>query len=524
MKSDTEKTLEGLIHIPTLKLRLAVEGILVGLFAGGCIAVLRSCLEYVSQRRSLMVAFLQQAPLAYILAWVVILLCLAILIAFMVKCVPDAGGGGIPRIRGIVIGVYESFHWFRVIVVKLITTALGIGAGLSMGREGPSVQIGGMTGQGVGQLFHNSNAETRILISSGAGAGLAAAFNAPMAGCLFTMEVIHKNLSSLVMLPMLMASLTAAVVAHAVFGMDTVFAIPKMPILNVRYLPHLVVLGLFTGAMGVLFNKCSTNIGRFYALPVFKKPWMKIAFALLLTIPLTYLFPAILGAGDGIIEDMVDLKGTVPLLLALLTGKYIFTVLSTGSGAPGGSLQPMLVLGAVCGALYGNIAVSLGLLPAACRLHMVVFAMAGFFTGSVRAPVTAILLLLELTGRFYHMVPLGIVTLFAYAAGELLHDEPVFDAALEADLAKHRPPQVNEGLRTNRYVVETAVESGSYAENKSLKEIVLPGKALVIGVRRGENTMVPDASMVLLSGDYVYILPNQAEVPKINALFTSKNK
>ncbi|WP_296360034.1 chloride channel protein, partial [uncultured Acidaminococcus sp.] len=168
-KNDTERTLEGMIHIPTLKLRLALEGVLVGLFAGGWIALLRSCLEYVSERRSLIVAFLQNVSMTYAFFWVLALVVTSFVISGLVKWVPIAGGSGIPQVRGIVIGVYSSLHWFRVIVVKLITTALGIGAGLSMGREGPSVQIGGMAGQGIGKLFHNSNVETRALISSGAG-------------------------------------------------------------------------------------------------------------------------------------------------------------------------------------------------------------------------------------------------------------------------------------------------------------------------------------------------------------------
>ena len=524
-KNDTERTLEGMIHIPTLKLRLALEGILVGLFAGGCIALLRSCLEYVSERRSLMVAFLQNVSMTYAFFWVLALVMTSLVISGLVKWVPIAGGSGIPQVRGIVIGVYSSLHWFRVIVVKLITTALGIGAGLSMGREGPSVQIGGMAGQGIGKLFRNSNVETRALISSRAGAGLAAAFNAPMAGCLFTMEVIHKNLSALVMLPTLMASLTAAVVAHFVFGTETVFAIPRMPILDAAYLPHLALLGLFTGTIGVLFNKASLNMGRFYGLSFFKAPWIKLLFPLLLTIPLTFFFPYVLGAGDGVIEDMVELKGTVPFIILLLVGKFAFTMFSTGSGAPGGSLQPMLVLGAICGGLYGNLAAGLGLLPPEYRLHMVVFAMAGFFTGSVRAPVTGILLLLELTGRFYHMVPLGIVTLFAYAVGELLRDRPIFDAILEDDLKVRFPKTAKKDqLQRNPYVYEAAVESGSLAEGKSLKELKFPGKALVVSVRRGDSTLIPDASLVLMPGDYLYILPNEARISDLTGLLKTQEK
>lgn len=521
-QDDAERTLEGMIHLPTLKLRLAIEGIFVGLFAGCCIALLRLCLGFVASRRSFMVAFLQSMPLASVLIWAVALLVLAWFIAYLVRLVPIAGGSGIPQIRGIVLGIYQSLHWFRVIVVKLVATALGIGAGLSMGREGPSVQIGGMAGQGIGRLFHNSNMETRALISSGAGAGLAAAFNAPMAGCLFTMEVIHKNLSALVMVPTLMASLTAAVIAHAVFGMDTVFAIPRMAILQPVYLPHLVVLGLLTGVAGVLFNRGSLGIGRFYGLPVFRKPWMRIAFPLLLTIPLTYFLPAVLGAGDSIIEDMVELKGSIPLIVCLLLGKYIFTFLSTGSGAPGGSLQPMLVLGAIMGGLYGSVAVELGMLPPEYRLHMVVFAMAGFFTGSVRAPVTAILLLLELTGRFYHIVPLGIVTLFAYAAGELLQDRPIFDAILDKELHQHMPSGVHSSLPAKAYLYESAVESGSPAEGRCIRELSIPGKALIVSIRRGDQVIVPDGETKLLSGDYVYILPNRAGARELSALFKSE--
>ena len=168
------------------------------------------------------------------------------------------------------------------------------------------------------------------------------------------MEAIHKNLSAIVMAPTLMACMTTTVLVHWVFGVETVLTIPKMPILPVELLPQVIVLGLVSGLIGVAFNKGSLNISRFYSLPVFRKPWMKIAFPLLLTIPLTYLLPQILGAGDNIIEAMVDLEGTLGMVLVILLGKFFFTIFSTGSGAPGGSLQPMLVLGSWWGACTGT--------------------------------------------------------------------------------------------------------------------------------------------------------------------------
>ena len=182
----------------------------------------------------------------------------------------------------------------------------------------------------------------------------------------------------------------------------------------------------------------------------------------------------------------------------------------------------MLVLGSLVGSLYGNLLVQLGILPEAYRLNMVVFGMAGLFAGSVRAPVTAILLLLEMTGRFYHLVPLGIVTLFAYTAGELVHDTPIFDAMLERSLRSN--PKIKNMLEApaEQMLVEIAVEGGSRVEGKTLQEIRLPGRALVVCVRRGDQDMIPQADTVLLGGDYVYIIPNHARLHQLNRLFKTK--
>ena len=182
----------------------------------------------------------------------------------------------------------------------------------------------------------------------------------------------------------------------------------------------------------------------------------------------------------------------------------------------------MLVLGAVCGAIYGNVAMEMGWLPPEYRLHMVVFAMAGFFTGCVRAPVTAILLLLELTGRFYHLVPLGIVSLFAYAAGELCHDTPIFDAMLEKIIDKHERNKNNLVAPAQQNLLEEAVEGGSPVEGKTLAEIRFPGRALVVSVRRGDQDLIPQRDTRLLAGDYVYLIPNHAKLRELARLFRAR--
>ena len=203
---------------------------------------------------------------------------------------PQAGGSGIPQIKGVILGAIR-LRWFRVLWVKLVGGILGIGLGLSLGREGPSIQIGAVAAQGMSRLFGRTRMEERYLITAGASAGLAAAFNAPLAGVMFALEELHRNFSGVVLAPAMAAALMATMVSRYLFGREPVFHFGILPHFPLRYMWLAVILGIIVGIAGVIFNKGLLNIHYFYELPVFRNRYMPIAFAMSMAGVLGYVFP-----------------------------------------------------------------------------------------------------------------------------------------------------------------------------------------------------------------------------------------
>lgn len=156
-------------------------------------------------------------------AWFACLCVLAYLLYRLTKHEPMAGGSGIPQVKGVILGLMR-FNWFRILYVKLTAGILGLGAGLSLGREGPSIQLGAVTAQGASRFLGRSRMEERYLITSGASAGLATAFNAPLAGVIFSLEEIHRNFSAVVLLPAMTAALTATFISRLIFGRAPIFS------------------------------------------------------------------------------------------------------------------------------------------------------------------------------------------------------------------------------------------------------------------------------------------------------------
>ena len=520
-KEEKLQTYDNLVSWPQFKLKLALEGVLVGVGSGCLIGFYRFALGLADSKRLDLYAFFQTAEHWYVACWAVGLVLMAWLIDKLVNFAPLAGGSGIPQIMANIRGISVG-NWWRTIVAKITSCIMAVTAGLSLGREGPSIQLGGMVGQGVSRIFHRSRMEEHCLVSSGAGAGLAAAFNAPMASVMFTMEVMHKSLSAVVLLPTLVAALTSTLVARIFFGRQTIFAIPKMPFVEVDTLPQLLVLGIFTGFAGFFFNKVMLAGGKIYKAKFFKNNFSRYLFPLLLTIPVGFILPQIMGGGDVVVEHLVAGHATFQLVLIVLVAKLLFTMLSACSGVPGGSLQPMLVMGALCGYIFGLVAMNLGFMEPDYLLNCIVFGMAGFFAASVRAPLTGILLVLELTGSFTHLVAVALVTLFAYSTASFCNGQPIYDVMLEKFLAGDVTQENMAKLAQRRNIMDMPVESGSLAEGKSIEQIAWPGNALVVAVKRGEKDIIPNGQTLLMAGDYLYIVANIDAALAIRALFQKK--
>ena len=440
MNKKTDNLLELLVDKRRFSLRLLLEGLAVGLGAGISISVFRYLLAGSEILRPVIYHNLREALADGQWQWLALYILSFIIIAYLLKLIvarePMCTGSGIPQIKGILQGDM-SMRWFSVLWSKIIGGVLAIGAGMSLGREGPSVQIGACVGQGLSQTSRRTRFESRILMTAGAGAGLAAAFNAPLAGVIFGLEEMQKTISPALLLTGITASITAATVTEVVFGMSPVFSMGYLLPLPLNLFDVLVATGIVIGLLGRLFNIAlaySLNTYSRLGLSGMKKPLVPLALAGILG----FVLPEILGGGNLLVDSLVVTDYTIGFLCLLFVGKFLFTMICFGSGVPGGIFLPMLVLGAAGGAVLAKLLVLAGLLPAIYYADIIVFGMAAYFSSVVKSPVTGSILILEMTGSFQHMLALLVVSLTAYVISDLTGGRPVYDELLDRALGKSK--------------------------------------------------------------------------------------
>lgn len=484
---------DTLINWRNFRLKLFVQGIVVGLFAGTLVSLFRFILEKSDLWLQHLYSVLRSGSPWLLLIWGLVLVFIAYLLGTIVKKQPLIKGSGIPQVKGVVSGHLEM-NWFSTILWKFIGGILAIGAGLSLGREGPSIQLGAAAGQGVNRLFGGLKIEERILITSGASAGLAAAFNAPLAGVIFALEELHKNFSPPILMSAMAASLTADFICQHVFGVKPIFNFHTLPILPSKYYLHLIILGLIIGVFGAFFNWSLLKTQDIYKKQtVIPQKYLAVV-PLLLSIIVGLYLPACLGGGNKLIDSISLGHFSIAILLVLVAVKFVFTILSYGSGVPGGIFLPLLVIGALVGNIFGNAAVSLtGISPDYVN-NFVVFAMAGSFS---------------------HLLPIIIVSMAAYVASDLLKGKPIYDQLLQRILLK-KDDDFQQGDIYKKTLLEIAICLGSDLDHRQVKDVKWPSNCLLVTIRRGEAEIIPHGNTTILAGDYLNILTNEAQAPKTN--------
>ena len=489
----------GLTRRRSFRLRLFAEGAAAGAAAGLAVALYRMLIAEAENLRGHLAAEAAGRPEALLL-WAVGLLAAAFLLAALCRWEPMASGSGIPQVKGALLG-WCRLRWLRVLLVQIFGGALAIGAGLSLGHAGPAVEIGAAAAQGTSRATSRRRAEERCLMTGGAGAGLSAVFNAPLTGMIFALEELHHNFSAVVILPAMAAAVTAACTVRLFFGDGTIFLFTGTRPLPAEHLPWAALLAVVCGAAAVLFNQGLLGAARFYSLPCFRRREARIAFALACAGLVTFLCPLLAGGGDGLINAVTALPPTLPVVLALLLGKSLFTFISFGSGVPGGFFFPSLTAGALTGAAFGDLLIGAGLLAPETMTNLILLSMAAFFAGSVRAPITGAVLLLEMTGSFEHLMPLALVTAVAYVTSGLLGGVPIYEALLRRQAAAHLG-----SAPVDTRLVELTVEEGSALENQTAGALPLPPRTVLAEVTRGGVSFVPDRDAAIRQGDQLTVL------------------
>ncbi len=414
---------------------------LIGALAGSCAVIFQVSLDFAERDRIELMATLRAYPHWGWLILPVVAATLAALSGFLTeRFAPAASGSGIPHIRA-VLARKRAIDWRKLLPVKFVGGILSLGAGLSLGREGPTVQMGAAIGAGVSDKMKLDERSKRNLIASAAGAGLGAAFNAPLAGFIFVIEELQRELSPLTFVSALIASVTAVAISRIFTGQLPSFHIHNYPLPPLTALPLFAVMGLVAGYAGALFNKTLVSSVR-ASQKLNLKVWQKAAIAGGITGLAGWWLPEALGGGHRIAESILrgDYAHTdfVWFMLILLIGKFALTMLGYSSGVPGGVFAPLLVLGAIIGQLFGQLSVvlfpSVGATPAAYA----VLGMAAMFTSIVRAPLTGIVLILEMTGNQEQLFPLILVCLISYLVAEQAHSTPIYDARSTSILKRTR--------------------------------------------------------------------------------------
>lgn len=520
-KQKISKVYNTLLHWREFRLQLFIEGVLIGILAGMIVSLFRFLLEQAEIFRRIIYNYLSAETWKYTLLWFIVLLFIAYLLNQIVKKEPMASGSGIPQVEGAILGLVK-LSWLSVLLHKFVGGVLAIGSGLSLGREGPSIQLGAMIGQGISRLLGRTRMEERYLLTSGASAGLAAAFNAPLAGIIFSLEEIHKNFSSTVLVSSVAAALTADVIAQQFFGYEPVFHFTGLPILPLKYYGYIVALGIIIGLAGTCFNRCLLKTLKVYSKQSIIKGTGKIALPLFLAGVMGFVLPDILGGGNALVNTLAETNYSFTLLAVLLIGKFVFTMISYGSGVPGGIFLPMLVIGALAGDLFGQAAIQFFGLDPIFRTNLIVLSMAAYFSAVVKAPITGSILIMEMTGSFSHMLSLIIISMTAYIVADLVKSKPIYEALLQRSLSnsKNRNVPVAE---PQRMVIEVVIAINSTLNGKKIKDVSWPTQALLVSIKRGTSEVTPKGNIRILAGDFLYIIANDEQATLIRELAASNH-
>lgn len=510
-----------LTDIDAGKISIVLKSIIVGLAAGLVTVFYRLVLMKAEKGAQQWYHFVGEHK-AYIGITLIGLALCAIIVGCLVKWNPMISGSGIPQLEGIMKGHFkERKSWFHTIWSKFLAGSIGIVAGLSLGREGPSIQLGAAVGEGIADKIGNGAMEKKILMVSGASAGLAAAFNAPMAGVIFALEEIYKYFSPLILLSSMSAAVVSDFISKQVFGLEPVFdfhVLRSVPLANYWII---ILLGIFIGITGAGYNFFLLYTKKMYA------KLKKIDIRIRMLIPFLcagvvgLVFPLAMGGGHVILEKLTLTTG-IGLLVLIFVVKIVFSMISFCSGVPGGIFFPLLVLGATLGAIFGAVSVQFGFLSQDLFYNMIILAMAGYFAAIVRAPITGIVLIMEMTGSFTHMLSLTIVSIVAYITADMMKCPPIYDALLE-DLVKDETPQKKEFTGT-KTMVEIIVQHESFFDQKLVKHIPWPSKSLLVGVKRGDAQLVPKGNTQIKAGDYLLLLTEECEECDLKARLHELNE
>jgi CIC family chloride channel protein len=417
-------------------LTLALLSLVVGLGTGLIGAAFRLALTQVDRLRNALVGWAHGEHLAGFLFVTASVAAATALASWLVRRFsPSAAGSGIPQVEAVLEAQLPQAT-FYLILIKFAGGLLAIGAGLALGREGPSVQMGASMGDRLGQTFRRNWPDCRVLIAAGAGAGLSTAFNAPIAGAIFVLEELVRRFEPRIAIAALGASATAIAVARVLLGDAPDFHVDVLNYAGAETRALYFVLGVVAGLFAMLYNRAllatlaaAERLERWP--PEFKAALIGAAVGML-----AWYAPGLVGGGDVITQRTLtgaDAAAIVPVIFLI---RFALSTVSYAARTPGGLFAPLLVLGAQLGLMFGSL----------CRFifpdfHIqpegfAIVGMAALFTGVVRAPITGIVLVVEMTASVRMLLPMLGACFTAMLVPTVLKGAPIYESLRAGILRK----------------------------------------------------------------------------------------
>lgn len=414
---------------------------LVGIFGGIAAIILKLLIHFISSALTSRVN-ISAGNYVYIILPAIGVVLAALYVRYVVK---DNISHGVTRVL-YAISQNKSRLKRHNIWTSIIASSVTIGFGGSVGAEGPIVFTGAAIGSNIGQLFRMSPRTLMILVGCGAAAGIAGIFKAPIAGMLFTLEVLMLDLTAVSVMPLLIASITSATIAYIYTGYDFEFFFIQSEEFYMSKIPYVVVLGVFCGFVSLYFTKVMNMMENFFHR--FKNRWYKTFVGCIILSALVFIFPPLYGEGYGSIIGLLGgdpssiVNGSVfygdrnqvwfiILFIALIILTKAFATSATnGAGGVGGTFAPSLYVGCMAGFLYAYVVNQIGLDIPLSTKNFALIGMAGVMSGVMHAPLMAIFLTAELTGGYDLFLPLLIVSTISYGTIKIFEPYSIYTMRL----------------------------------------------------------------------------------------------
>ena len=423
----------------------------------------------------------------YIILVFICLIAFACVMYLIHKKMPEAKGGGIPKSEGVLRGAL-SFNWIRSLFGTILGSMISYFTGVPVGTEGPSVLIGSSLGEMCSKVNKKHKALERYIDTGGAAAGFAVATGAPFSGILFALEEIHKRFTPMLVITVSISVISASLVNVALCDMFNIspnlFNFSIFSKFEYKHILYLLILSLLIAISVGLFDKSIIIVRKITSKYKDKfHPLLKLISLFIVTGILGYVFSDGIYSGHHIIEELIVNNKAVIYLIVILLIRLVMMHLVIDSSATGGIFIPTMAIAAIIGALIGKLLIILGLDPQYFPV-VVVLSMIAFIGGTLRAPFTAAILFLELTGSFNNILYLIIVIFIVNLLVELFDQPSFYDQVLEKMEEDHHKDKV-------RHIdhFELKVSENSFVIGKAVRDIMWPNSLVIISIKRDHENL-----------------------------------